>query len=206
MRRGRLLAVVESKWFANEITSRPLFDLLCDARHERGDYMYERFVSKKSFEEVVAFAIKKKVSYLYIGSHCYKGKLYCPNGEYVPISRLRDVILKASEARGTRLAGVYVSGCYIVNDKNAAAFFAKADNPLTPRWFGGYGGSAEWFPSTAFDTLFFSEYFREKGQDARRIRTVAERLKWSKSGLAKDWKFNIYVAAKDGGTTNLTAG
>ena len=203
---GRLLAVIESKWFANEITARPLFDLLCDARHERGDYMYERFVSKKSLEDVIAFAIKKRVSYLYIGSHCHKGKIYCPNGEYVPIRRIRDVILKASEARRTRLAGVYVSGCYIVNEKNAATFFAKSANPHTPRWFGGYGGSAEWFPSTAFDTLFFSEYFREGGQDSRAIRATAERLKWSKSGLAKDWKFNVFVAGKDGKAINLTAG
>ena len=81
MARGRLLAVIESKWFANEITARPLFDLLCDARHERGDYMYERFVSKASLEDVIKFAIKKRVSYIYIGSHCHKGKLYCPNGE-----------------------------------------------------------------------------------------------------------------------------
>src|ERR1044071_4338019 len=206
MARGRLLAVVESKWFANEITARPLFDLLCDARHERGDYMYERFVSKASLEDVIKFAIKKKVSYLYIGSHCHKGKLYCPNGEYVPIRRLRDVILRESEARGTRLAGVYVSGCYIVTEKNAATFFAKPDNPYTPRWFGGYGGSAEWFPSTAFDTLFFSEYFREEGRDPQAIRAVAGRLKWSKSGLAKAWKFNIFVSDKGGGIVNLAAG
>ena len=92
-----------------------------------------------------------------------------------------------------------------MTEKNAATFFAKPDNPHTPRWFGGYGGSAEWFPSTAFDTLFFSEYFREGGRDAKAIRTVAERLKWSKSGLAKAWKFNLFVAGKDGETVNLTA-
>ncbi len=205
MGRGRLLAVVESKWFANEITARPLFDLLCDARHERGDYMYERFVSKTSLEDVIKFAIKKRVSYLYIGSHCYKGKLYCPNGESMPIHRLRDVILQQSELRKTRLAGVYISGCYIVNDKNAASFFARPDNPHTPLWFGGYAGSPEWFPSSAFDTLFFSEYFREGGRDATTIRTIADRLKWSQNSLAKKYKFSMFVPAKEGGIVNLAA-
>jgi len=206
MGRRRLLAVIESKWFANEITARPLFDLLCDARHERGDYIYERFVSKASLEDVLKFAIKKRVAYIYIGSHCYKGKIYCPNGEYVPVRRLRDIILKCSEAFKTRVAGVYLSGCYIVTEKNASAFFAKPDNPHTPLWFGGYGGSPEWFPSTAFDTLFLSEYFREGGRDARTIRTVAERLKWSRNSLAKGYKFNLFVAGKEGGAVNLTAG
>lgn len=205
MRRRRLLAVIESKWFANEITARPLFDLLCDARHERGDYIYERFVSKTSLEDVIKFAIKKRVSYIYIGSHCHKGKLYCPNGDYVEVRRLRDVILKQSDAIGTRVAGVYLSGCYIVTDKNAAAFFSKPENPYTPRWFGGYGGSPEWFPSTAFDTLFFSEYFNEAGHDSRAIRTVAKRLKWSQNTLAKSYKFSLFVAGKQGGIVNLTA-
>jgi hypothetical protein len=205
MRRRRLLAVIESKWFANEITARPLFDLLCDARHERGDYLYERFVSKTSLEDVIKFAIKKRVSYIYIGSHCHKGKVYCPNGEYVEVRRLRDVILKQSEAIGTRVAGVYLSGCYIVTEKNAAAFFSRHENPYTPRWFGGYGGSPEWFPSTAFDTLFFSEYFNEAGHDSRAIRTVAERLKWSQNSLAKSYKFSLFVAGREGGAINLTA-
>jgi hypothetical protein len=204
MARRRLLAVIESKWFANEITARPLFDLLCDARHERGDYMYERFVSKASLEDVIKFAIRKRVSYIYIGSHCHKGKLYCPNGEYVDVRRLRNVILKHSEAFGMRLAGVYLSGCYIVTEKNAATFFAKPDNPHTPLWFGGYAGSPEWFPSSAFDTLFFSEYFRESGRDATTIRTIAERLKWSGNGLAKKYKFSLFVPAKQGGIVNLT--
>jgi len=205
MRRGRLLAVLESKWFANEITARPLFDLLCDARHERGDYLYERFVSQASLEDVLKFAIKKRVSYIYIGSHCHRGQIHCPNDDHVDIRRLRDVILRQSEAIGTRIAGFYISGCYVVNDKNAKAFFGKPDNPFTPRWFGGYGGSPEWFPSSAFDTLFFSEYFVERTyvRDHEAIRKVAKRLTWKKNALAKKYKFNIYVRDKENGVVNL---
>jgi hypothetical protein len=203
---GRLLAVIESKWFANEITVRPLFDLLCDARHDRGDYLYERFVSKKSLEEVLKFVIKKKVSYIYIGSHCASSKIECPTGEKVDVRRLRDIILKQSEAVGTRISGLYLSGCYILTDKNAQTLFAKSDNPKMPRWVCGYAGSPEWFPSSAFDALFFSEYFRERGRDAEAIRNVAKRLKWSRNSLSKSWKFNIYVAGKEGGAVNLAAG
>jgi hypothetical protein len=205
MRRGRLLAVLESKWFANEITARPLFDLLCDARHDRGDYLYERFVSKASLEDVLKFAIKKRVSYIYIGSHCHRSQIHCPNGDHVDVRRLRDVILQQSEAVGTRITGLYLSGCYIVTDKNAATLFGKGDNPYTPRWFGGYGGSPEWFPSSAFDTLFFSEYFAERGhvRDREAIRNVAKRLKWSNNGLARKYRFNLFVRDKDNGIVNL---
>src|SRR6185295_2734428 len=108
-------------------------------------------------------------------------------------------------AVGTRMAGLYLSGCYIVTDKNAAALFGKGDNSYTPHWFGGYGGSPEWFPSSAFDTLFFSEYFAERGhvRDREAIRNVAKRLKWSNNGLARKYRFNLFVRDKDNGIVNL---
>ncbi len=205
MRRRRLLAVLESKWFSNEISVRPLFDLLCDARHDRGEYLYERFVSKASLEEVLKFVIKKRVSYIYIGSHCASSMIECPNGEKVPMRRIRDVILKQSEAVGTRVAGLYFSGCYILTDKNAKTIFGKPDHPKTPRWVCGYAGSAEWFPSSALDALFFSEFFDEDGRDREAIESVAKRLKWSQNALSKKYKFNMFVPEKggNGGIVNL---
>src|SRR5471030_1505686 len=94
----RLLAIIESQWFSDGISVRPFFDVLCDAKHERGAFLYERFVNKASLEEVLKFVIKKRVSYIYIGSHCVKGHIECPNGEKVKVQRVRDVILRQCEA------------------------------------------------------------------------------------------------------------
>ena len=119
--------------------------------------------------------------------------------------RIRDIILKQSEAVGTRVAGLYFSGCYILTDKNAKTIFGRPDHPKTPHWVCGYAGSAEWFPSSALDALFFSEFFDEDGRDREAIEKVARRLKWSQNGLSKKYKFNMFVPEKggNGGIVNL---
>jgi hypothetical protein len=185
----RAFAVLESRWFQNEISVRPLFDLLCDAKHKRGDYVYERFVSRVSFEEILKFVIgRERISYLYIGSHGVARQLECPNRDRIEAVLLRDLTCR----RSNKIFGLFVSACRFLTVKNAEYLLDKRNaNSLV--WVCGYEGQPDWFTSAVFEILFFSQFFDEPGDDKEAIENVAKRFNWRSNCLSRDLGFNIFI-------------
>lgn len=206
-RKRRDFSVLESRWYQNEVSVKPLYDFLCDARnYGRGAYIYERFFSAKSLAELLKFVTEKESAcFLYIGTHGVARQLKFPDSSLLDAAGLWRRIQSA----GARPEGLFLSTCGFLTEKNAKALLIREARGTSLRWVAGYQKDVDWLQTAFFEAMFFDQLFggeTESGEEIP-IEDVARHFRWDGDWFAKNSGFNIFVRKPrgKGEITNLTA-